>query len=96
LEFLNGVIDCPIVQPVLDQVLLPTAAKGLAGAQSRAFFQNREGMGNTMHPVVIRRFTREESRRYQIPDPLWQRFKIALNRVRVETAGAVLQRMIGK
>ncbi len=41
-----------------------------------------------MHPIVIKFVTMEANQRYQIPDPLWQRFKIALNRVGVETAGA--------
>jgi hypothetical protein len=40
-----------------------------------------------MHPIVIKFVTMEASQRYQIPDPLWQRFKIALNRVGAETAG---------
>ena len=38
----------------------------------------------------------ETNLRYQIQEPLWKRFKNALDRVGAETAGAVLPRMTAK
>ncbi len=55
---------------------------------TRACFQNRSGTAHPMHIVVSDEFPKEVNLRYQIPEPLWKRFKDALDRVWAETAGA--------
>jgi hypothetical protein len=41
-----------------------------------------------MHLVVVNEVPMETNLRYRIPEPLWKRFKNALDRVGAETAGA--------
>jgi len=55
---------------------------------ARACFQNWNGIAHAMHLVVSDEVPMETNLRYRMPEPLWKRFKSALDRVGAETAGA--------
>ena len=64
-----------------------------AGKVDGAYFQDWNGIVYAIHLVGVNEVTMEINLRYRIPEPLWKRFKNALDRVGAETAGAVLRGM---